>query len=379
MDYRAVYLSAQCIIGIMFLTLYYLYRVNQKGQRPGKLDALFFLFMLTLVLDCIWILIDGRPELRTQSIVLELVYLSAMSFTGYTWFLHTLDLFPAKSMKIRRYKYILGIPVLVSLGMIFMSPSTNWVFEIDDSGTYIRGNWSLFPIILNYLYMILGSYIALRCRREALLTIEKNRYGIAALFPVPVLLLSGVQVILPPGLPTMQGGVLIAMLLLYGNSQNERITTDHLTGLPNRVAFEMDLMDRIQRYKQNDNNHLYLMEGDLDKFKQINDTYGHVAGDEALLLTANVMKQFFYPYNAAVFRTGGDEFLISCETEKPIDIEEIRKSMNKALAESMDSARGMDLSMSIGIAEYSEDSNFRSLLEEVDKSLYEAKRVASQS
>ncbi|MBP3736160.1 MAG: GGDEF domain-containing protein [Lachnospiraceae bacterium] len=373
MDYRIIYFGAQTMIGILFLVLYSLRCAGRRGQRPEKLDAVYGLFIITILLDSIWILIDGVPKYRTWHILLELVYLSVMAHTGYLWFLYTLDLFPAKSMLLRRYRYILGIPVLFQIALILTSVKTGLIFIVDENGTYIRGSLSLLPVLMNYCYMLLGSYVALTCRKEALLTIDKRRFTVAALFPVPVLFLSGAQMLLPPGLPTMQGGVLVALLLLYGTSQNLLITRDYLTGLPNRSAFEQDLLERLRRYRADGSSNLYLMEGDLDSFKQINDTYGHPAGDTALRHAADALRLVFSPYGAVVFRTGGDEFMVIAETDVPLDTDLLRKELNKCLlaASENDPVR---LSMSLGIEKYDGRTDFRALIESADRKLYEAKR-----
>ena len=63
--------------------------------------------------------------------------------------------------------------------------------------------------------------------------------------------------------------------------------------------------DRLQREQQ----YFGLLWLDLDDFKQINDHYGHAAGDQALRLTARVIREHIRPYDSAA-RWGGDEFLI---------------------------------------------------------------------
>lgn len=374
MDYRIIYVGTQAIFGVLFLTLLILRHTNERGQRLNKLDALYALFILTAVLDGTWMLIDGVPNMRSAHVALQVVYLSTMALTGYTWFLYTLDSFPAQSMKLRRYRFVLGIPVLITIVLIVCSIRTSWMFIVDENGTYTRGPLHIYSIIANYAYMLLASYVALRCRKDALLTMDKRRYGAIALFPVPVLVLSGIQLLLPPGLPAMQGGVFISLLLLFGTSQNVLITRDYLTGLPNRSAFEQDLLEHMHRYRAADQAHLYVMEGDLNKFKHINDTYGHPTGDKALQLAAEALEEVFTPYGAAVFRTGGDEFSMIAETDEVLHVEALRAELNDRLAQAS-VADDIVLSMSLGIKEYDGITEFRELIKGVDESLYAAKNA----
>ena len=176
-----------------------MHRIANRGKRLDKLDILYLLFLGTIILDSIWMLIDGRVEYRTGHVVLEVVYLTMMSLTGYDWFLYTLELFPARTDKISKYKYILAIPAIIMIILIFCSLKTGWIFEVDATGKYIRGDLNMLPVVTNYAYMLLGSFIAIQCMKEAMLTIDKRRFLLAALFPVPILIFSAVQMMLPPG------------------------------------------------------------------------------------------------------------------------------------------------------------------------------------
>lgn len=89
---------------------------------------------------------------------------------------------------------------------------------------------------------------------------------------------------------------------------NEQATRDGLTGLYNRRYFDETLADHIEaatRYGRE----LSLVLFDLDRFKHINDTHGHAAGDEALRQFANLLKQTARKADIAC-RIGGDEFAV---------------------------------------------------------------------
>ena len=372
LDYRIVYVGAQSVFAVLFLTHFFLHRINNKGQKLDKLDILYLLFVGTAALDSIWMMIDGRVEYRSVHIVLEVVYLTMMSLTGYDWFLYTLDLFPTKEVKIRKFRYALAIPTILMIALIFLSIKTGWIFSVDQSGKYIRGDFNMVPVVVNYAYMVIGSYIALQCSRDALLTVDKKRFTLAALFPVPILIASAIQLMLPPGLPLMHGGVLVALLMQYGAAQNALATSDYLTGLSNRVAFEQDLIGRIRKFRPDDEEKLYLLEGDIDDFKFINDTYGHSVGDRALIKAADVLSRIFAKYEAAVFRIGGDEFMAIIESEKELDINQIEDEINGKLILTMP-GDDINMSMSFGAEKYDESMNIRSFIDSADQKLYKSK------
>ena len=84
---------------------------------------------------------------------------------------------------------------------------------------------------------------------------------------------------------------------------------DALTGLPNRVLFLDRLQNRVERTKRNPNNIFAVMFIDLDRFKVVNDSLGHAAGDQLLVTVATRLKQCLRPEDS-VARLSGDEFAI---------------------------------------------------------------------
>jgi len=152
--------------------------------------------------------------------------------------------------------------------------------------------------------------------------------------------------------------------------------TDELTGLANRRYFDSSLEKeflRAQRYKNN----LTLVMFDIDKFKNVNDTYGHLCGDFILKQVANAALQTFRKTDT-VFRFGGEEFVvILTETDihqAIIPIERFRKTIETLNPVYMDSE--INITVSIGACQY--NSGFASkedFLEKVDEALYEAKNT----
>ena len=89
---------------------------------------------------------------------------------------------------------------------------------------------------------------------------------------------------------------------------------DSLTGLPNRRFLDTMLAQHISRF-ETDNERAGLLHLDLDRFKQINDTLGHAAGDAMLVHAASVLKANLR-HGDFVARVGGDEFVVLCKIEE---------------------------------------------------------------
>lgn len=152
-------------------------------------------------------------------------------------------------------------------------------------------------------------------------------------------------------------------------------THDHLTGLANRILF----YDRFDSDKARANRHqhqLAVIALDLNRLKQINDTYGHPAGDAALVHIAQQISGMLRKSDTFA-RFGGDEFCILLDEITSLDdvnrvVEKILERMNEPL---MIRDKAIHLSIAMGIALYPQDAETTDdLIQRADMALYEAKR-----
>ena len=155
---------------------------------------------------------------------------------------------------------------------------------------------------------------------------------------------------------------------------HEIANTDVLTFLPNRRKIIVDLQEEVIRSNRYGTS-LSISLLDLDHFKDINDTYGHTTGDEALRsVSARLREQIRHP--DTIGRYGGEEFLIVlpnseikaageqaerlCQTVRTLQIEANNHSFN--------------ITISIGVAQYKiGDENWEQFLHRADEALYQAK------
>ncbi|NBG87523.1 GGDEF domain-containing protein [Isachenkonia alkalipeptolytica] len=147
---------------------------------------------------------------------------------------------------------------------------------------------------------------------------------------------------------------------------------DQLTSAPNRMAYNRDLQEFFKHPEKLRD--FYLGIFDLNNLKTINDTRGHVTGDEAIIRSYNILHSTFAPYGTC-YRIGGDEF--SCI------LPELEKETLKELQEKLDreiNTQGKKLSYPLSIAAgYSyykpnEDKNLEDLIHRADQRMYQDKR-----
>ena len=146
-------------------------------------------------------------------------------------------------------------------------------------------------------------------------------------------------------------------------------TTDALTGLRNRRAFDQKLLDEHQRSARS-RHPFSLLLLDIDHFKSYNDSFGHQAGDDALAEVARILQYTVRSYDMAA-RYGGEEFaVILPETDKPGAME-----LAERLRHAVERAEWLNrkITISVGVATLGFGQSIPALIEEADRALYTAK------
>ena len=152
-------------------------------------------------------------------------------------------------------------------------------------------------------------------------------------------------------------------------------TIDYLTGMANARALSMYLEQELARCKREETS-VAVMVCDLNGFKEINDSYGHLAGDKVLKIFANLMREACRESDYTA-RMGGDEFVIIAPNMPPASVAE-RAMLLSAIAQKAGRAVcGKDfLSLSLGAAFYPQDGQeSEQLLAEADRKMYTAKEI----
>lgn len=144
---------------------------------------------------------------------------------------------------------------------------------------------------------------------------------------------------------------------------------DYLTGVMTRGIFEDTIRSVLRDYSE-----FIIIIGDIDNFKMINDSYGHRAGDEALKMVGNVLKENIRNEDI-VGRYGGEEFII-CLLENDITraykiVENIRKKVQNTIIDI--GQNKFSVTMTFGISSCSINKKYEDAIEEADIALYTGK------
>ena len=156
----------------------------------------------------------------------------------------------------------------------------------------------------------------------------------------------------------------------------DRATHDPLTGMTTRTVFVEQLQRALQRLTRAPGAHVAVLFMDLDRLKQINDTHGHHAGDAALRVFAQRLRQTVRPADV-VARLSGDEFAILLEDiGDPQQAVEVAERLLQAVAGPFEHGRRrLEIRASIGIAAVTEPIPSELLLAHADAAMYSAKRA----
>ena len=154
-----------------------------------------------------------------------------------------------------------------------------------------------------------------------------------------------------------------------------KATHDSLTSLLNRGTILELLAGELNR-KQRNKHSISIVFGDLDHFKLVNDTYGHIVGDEVLREVARRMLGSVRSYDF-VGRYGGEEFLVvlnNCAVETAVDrAEEIRKAIGGSPIRTTQGPIPITMSLGVSVSRPSDTLPLEEILCEVDGALYAAK------
>ncbi len=154
-------------------------------------------------------------------------------------------------------------------------------------------------------------------------------------------------------------------------AQEENALTDELTKLPNRRALAQRFLQEMQRARRHRNAIAFMMI-DLDHFKRVNDTYGHLNGDAVLAELAQILKGSARESDVCA-RYGGEEFALilheTTESGARILAERIRSKVAAATFPG-----GLRLTISVGVAASDDAALFTQLMDRADQALYMAKQ-----
>ena len=287
---------------------------------------------------------------------------SVVGLLSYSWLMYVEIIINPKSLTKKKRLYYF-IPTIISiLVSIFICAFFN------PEPRTLQNYLMIFGIIaIPFAYVAIGGARILYYRFKSDAT-QKSRYTLLAIWPIMILAASVTQVFIT-ALPVFCYVSTFTTIALCLHSQEQLIFTDGLTGIYNRKMIN-NFVDSFNNKEEH-----YVMMVDINKFKEINDSYGHLEGDKALIFVASVIRHLSEEKHFFFGRYGGDEFIIITKDANEDDVKDFVTKVNESLEEAEEKL-GFPISASIGYHKISNSLTLHEALAKADKLLYEEKEIA---
>ena len=248
-------------------------------------------------------------------------------------------------IKDNKRKVIRVLPVIIVSVLLILNLLFKNLFYLDEYNLYQRGGMLFLYYVILYSYFI-SVIINLfsTWKTEKISHQELKRLMVFSLIPV----LSLIVQIFNYGITLIGVGFTISVLMIFLDGEKNNSTIDELTGVNNRRAFNI-FGNKLFNDK---NDGMFLMLMDANDFKKINDVYGHLVGDKALIDIANMLKAAIKSTKKDYFlaRMGGDEFIIVGNCDNETTIKELITNIKKEETRVNSNHNPYRISMSIGYA-----------------------------
>ena len=345
----------------MFILLLLYYASRSRILRDRIEDRLFrfmvFGVMLGCVMEALSYTLDGRtfPGARALNYAVN-TYLFSFNMLLLFGLLVYVD--PGRIRKHYRPQIAVGVAMLALTVVNFFVPIC---YYITPQNVYERR-----PLLYAYYLMIVYycvSSIVLTKRYER----ENGAHAFFSikLFLIPIIIGVGLQFMLY-GLSLAWLSSAVGLVGLFMMQQNEMAYIDSLVDTYNRQYMDNVMSAWIARNRSFVGAML-----DIDRFKEINDTYGHSEGDKALKAVTGILKAARAD-REWVFRFAGDEFIILKLSDSPDGLSAYLDEVNRRVADHNRGAGPYPLSLSYGVS-FFRDGDVDSFLKEMDGRMYRMK------
>ena len=363
-----------CLI-VGLLLLFWTYRNDTVSTSELWLKRMLLCFVINFLSNFLFTLFNRI--LVWESVVLPLSYLFKtlyfMSLVGgvICWCLYAESTIGSRAFERKRNRVLTIIPLIIAWLMPVVNLFTNWMFEFGENYSYQRN--FLFQVEMWFLFVcssICSIRLIQQTRRESDV-IRIGHFFLTASFPL-CLLAAALLTYIGESFPVICVCIMVELLCLHMGNTRQQISVDKLTQVNNR----QNLIGFLNYKLKNHEGDLYLLMIDLDYFKQINDIYGHLEGDQALILVSGILKQACVPFSRRPYiaRYGGDEFIIIMEGSEE-DVQILCGNIRSLLAERNSRQERYQIQLSIGCARWQPGMHQKELIGAADTELYKIKHA----
>lgn len=349
--------------------------VQARHNRKNRLmDEKLFMLMVNIllfqsILEAVVFLVDGKLFFgaRMINIIGNCIYFILNALLPFVWVLYADYKVHVSEIRTRKVGMVFCVPIILFTLTVLTTQFTHVVYKITEDNVYVRSTGFPFFYLLIFFYLIYGLFIIFLKRK----TTGKNMVLPLFLFMMPIFLGIIIQYLFY-GISTVCISIAVGLVGVYISAQSASYYVDRLSGLYNRSYLD-DYLSNVAESKR-DHSVVGIMI-DMDKFKEINDTYGHHVGDEAIVKAGELFKKHLGD-NGFVTRYGGDEFIIITRFSKKAEARELVENIRKEADLINSTGENLyKLEFSYGIAEFHADREDNdSFLRRMDRRMYVMKK-----
>ena len=375
-DYFFFYTEANVVCILILLILLLNDRLhNTRQEKQIRFNWTVVAHIGYFISDICWaaVLSGNLPRTRLLVALFNFTNLVMMHLLAYEWFLYMAASENLDFRKSRRRRIQCRTPMILSVLAMVVAYVIAPEFWISKTGE-LNSLYYMMLILMPVLYMIAAFVISLRNARKTRSREDKKLYLLIGIYPLAIVVSGLIQTIFLDA-PLFCFGCTIMLLFFYIENMQTLVSVDSLTRLNNRGQINR-YMDQVV-YKDSVRNTAMMI--DIDRFKEINDTFGHAEGDRALTLMAQALRQSVTGIDAPVFigRYGGDEFTVFVQHAEGDGLpEEIISRIRAVLEEKQQQHRlPYDLKISAGYdALQDKNDSMDACVIRADEKLYEDKK-----
>ena len=350
---------------------------------------MIFMQIITLSFDMITVYTVNNPDAVSAftNKLMHIIFISGICVFVYLTFLYVRQLVTNDNRRI--WLFVYGTPVIIAVITVIIAPL---YYVENEMSNYSAGRGVTVIYFVVVIYLMVMLYVVIRYRKR--IDGDKSRIILVAL--LTQICISVAQFCIPALLITSLGATIITLAIYLTIENPDRILrelylreklkaeeakreieeiayTDTLTGIINRRQFFILASAQIERLKRQNGN-AFIIIFDIDRFKDVNDTYGHLIGDKVLKYVVDRVKETIRPYDL-FGRYGGEEFTIFVPDISSSDIliytERLRMAINGSPLE-IDDLK-MTLSASFGVVPINSAEDLTGIINAADEALYKAK------
>lgn len=296
-----------------------------------------------------------------------------MAFMTFYWFLYVEVSQGAKYMDYKRNRlYTKSVAISSAILMLFLCIfKSDYILNADGEVTLLYCGIFLSSPLIYILIAVFKSFM--RAGRKENYA-SRKQYITSGFYPL-VVSVAGVIQTLFLNAPLFCFGITIMMIYVYIVNLEDIVSQDPLTSLNNRAQLKRYLSSDLRTTESDEKIYVFMV--DLNKFKSINDTYGHIEGDKAIVKAAEGLKLAcaIEKHRHFIARYGGDEFIIIAKLQDDGEAEYLKERLKDSVySHNKESGAKYELRAAVGYAEYSGKlSDFAHATKIADDALYEDK------